>query len=672
MDGNRNHSKTLSGDVPRELLERYFGFREFRPGQREVVDAVLRGGPVVAVMPTGAGKSLCYQLPALMSDKTVLVVSPLISLMKDQVDTLVARNIAATYINSQLTPQERQFRMTEAITGKYRLIYVAPERFRYDSFLDGLKSVPLGGMAIDEAHCISQWGHDFRPDYLKLPDVVAKLAIHQVCAFTATATPEVLHDISRALHLVNPQVFVYGFRRDNLILRVIPIVRMRDKIDHVVEITQQNPGSGIVYAATRKHVEEITSELRARGVSCGYYHAGMDELDRNSAQDSFMGGEVRVMIATNAFGMGIDKSDVRFVVHYDLPGSVEAYYQEAGRAGRDGKPAECAILFSYADVRIHEFFISRFGMENPDSDPRQVEYRKRLEKAKLRRMVTYCYAETCRHAEILGYFGDKEFVRVPCSACDNCEAAMGVSAPRWARARVKGDPASAAARRERRPKLKDPSLGRPSSENDLQNDPMVTVRKILSAVARSRGRLDAADLIALMRGNSSQLPDDLEKSRSFGILTEVRSNALQELLGELAQRGVLYSASPGAPRWELTPLGISIMRGEQRIALNNVARVGRPAVAPNVVKTADEPKLGDEDLRLLELLKKTRLEVAQAVGVPAFVVAHNSVLVRLAQTKPVSADEMLMVKGLGPVSVERYGHRFLETIQGFLHCRRRG
>ncbi|NUN13903.1 MAG: ATP-dependent DNA helicase RecQ [Myxococcales bacterium] len=660
-----NKINDLPEGAPVRALKQYFGFEEFRPGQQEVVEAVLRGGPVVAVMPTGAGKSLCYQLPAVISEKTVLVVSPLISLMKDQVDALVARNIPATYINSQLNSHERHVRLENAKEGKYRLIYVAPERFRHDNFVENLKRVPLGGMAIDEAHCISQWGHDFRPDYLKLSEVISKLAIPQVCATTATATPEVLDDISRALALENPQVFVYGFRRRNLVLRVIPIVRMRDKVDHVVDLAQHVAGSGIVYAATRKHVEEIACALLARGLTCDNYHAGMDESDRDKAQDRFMNGDSRIMVATNAFGMGIDKHDVRFVVHYDLPGSVEAYYQEAGRAGRDGALSECVILFSYADVKIHEFFISRFGVDNPDADPRQVEIRRHLEKTKLKRMVRYCYAEGCRHVEILGYFGDKERAEVPCSVCDNCQAEMKATMPRWARARVNTEPVARTKRRETSTKLPVRVQDRQRSGSELDHEQTITLQKILSAVARSRGRLNTKDLIALMCGVSQNLPIDLQNSRSFGVMSGAPPQNLQNVLLELTEQGVLYRSARDC--LELTHLGVAVMRGEKRLGLTNpdllIHRVGSGELS----QTKDGGELGVQDAMLLDLLKKTRIEAAKEDGVPAFVVAHNSLLVRLAQIKPVSPEQLLAVKGIGPVLARRYGNRFIETIRDFLH-----
>jgi ATP-dependent DNA helicase RecQ len=351
--------------VLEDALRRHFGHPDFRPGQLEVVQAVVAGQPVLALMPTGAGKSLCYQLPALLDEAgATLVVSPLIALMKDQVDALAARGLPATFVNSQLAPEERRRRVERARAGEYALIYVAPERFRDPGFLAGLRGARINRMAVDEAHCISQWGHDFRPDYRLLPEAARTLQIPQICAFTATATPEVRRDITRSLQLEQPLLFARGFSRDNLTLRVIQVPRMAVKIDHLVGLARHfDRGSGIVYAATRKHVDSLCETLRDAGLSVGGYHAGLDEGQRTGMQQRFMAGEVRIMVATNAFGMGIDKPDIRFVAHYDVPGSLEAYYQEAGRAGRDGEPAECVILFNYADVRVHEFFIEQIGAD---------------------------------------------------------------------------------------------------------------------------------------------------------------------------------------------------------------------------------------------------------------------------------------------------------------------
>ncbi|HXU09739.1 MAG TPA: RecQ family ATP-dependent DNA helicase [Blastocatellia bacterium] len=341
----------------REALQEYFGFADFLEGQAEVIDAVLEGENAVVVMPTGGGKSLCYQLPAMMLDGLTLVVSPLIALMKDQVDQLVARGLPTTFINSSLTYAETNKRLSEIRRGLYKLVYVAPERFRSQAFMDSIAEVNVRLFAIDEAHCISHWGHDFRPDYLKLKEAAARLRGPKILALTATATERVRADVIEQLGLVNPRLLVAGFDRPNLALRVVHVTTEKEKLATLKHTVKASRGAGIIYTATRKSVEQISAKLKMAGLNVEAYHGGMTEPERTRAQDRFMSGQLQAIIATNAFGMGIDKRDIRFVVHYHLPGSIEAYYQEVGRAGRDGLPADCLLLFNYADTRTQQFFI---------------------------------------------------------------------------------------------------------------------------------------------------------------------------------------------------------------------------------------------------------------------------------------------------------------------------
>jgi ATP-dependent DNA helicase RecQ len=343
--------------LAREALQQYFGFTDFREGQAEVIESVLAGRDTVVVMPTGGGKSLCYQLPALMMDGVTLVVSPLIALMKDQVDQLAARNIASTFINSSISYAETSKRLSKLRMGEYKLVYVAPERFRSQAFMDSIAETQVRLFAVDEAHCISHWGHDFRPDYMRLKEAAHRLGRPQIIALTATATPQVRADISEQLGITDPHVSVAGFDRPNLALRVLHTATEKEKLDVLKHLIQTSTGSGIIYAATRKSVEQISTKLKLAGLSIELYHGGMDEGERSRAQDVFMSGKAQAIVATNAFGMGIDKPDIRFVAHFHLPGSIEAYYQEVGRAGRDGLPAHCAMLFNYADTRTQQFFI---------------------------------------------------------------------------------------------------------------------------------------------------------------------------------------------------------------------------------------------------------------------------------------------------------------------------
>lgn len=339
------------------VLNQHFGFTSFREGQPPVVESVLAGSDTVVVMPTGGGKSLCYQLPALMLKGATVVVSPLISLMKDQVDSLQSKNISATFINSALTFEEQRERVSDLRSGRTKIVYVAPERFRSQHFVETLKAINVSLFAIDEAHCISQWGHDFRPDYLRLKQIIQEIGRPQIIALTATATPYVRADIIEQLSLREPKAFVSGFDRPNLTLNVIHIQKEKEKIENIKRLAHSHKGSGIVYASTRKAVEQVLGKLKAANLSVVGYHAGMSDEERTKAQDDFMHGRAQMIAATNAFGMGIDKPDVRFVVHFNMPGSIEAYYQEIGRAGRDGLPATCALLFNYADKRTQDFFI---------------------------------------------------------------------------------------------------------------------------------------------------------------------------------------------------------------------------------------------------------------------------------------------------------------------------
>jgi ATP-dependent DNA helicase RecQ len=338
-------------------LRKHFGFDDFREGQRDVIGSILEGKDAVVVMPTGSGKSLCYQLPAMILDGATLVVSPLIALMKDQVDALRARGLPATFINSSIPESEQRARIEALRRREHKLVYVAPERFRSSRFNSALQSIPISLFAVDEAHCISTWGHDFRPDYLRLRNVIRSLGKVQTLALTATATPYVRSDIIQQLGLTQPQTFVSGFDRPNLSIQVIHTERERQKIAHIKRLAQRINGSGIIYASTRKSVEQVGMKLKDAGLSVVTYHAGMSDSIRIKAQDDFMGGRKQMIVATNAFGMGIDKPDIRFVVHYQMPGSIEAYYQEIGRAGRDGLPSTCVLLFNYADKNTHDFFI---------------------------------------------------------------------------------------------------------------------------------------------------------------------------------------------------------------------------------------------------------------------------------------------------------------------------
>src|SRR6476646_7347357 len=355
----------LTIDDATDYLRKHFGFEDFREGQRDVIATILSGKDAVVVMPTGSGKSLCYQLPAMMMEGATLVVSPLIALMKDQVDALQARGLPATFINSSIPESEQHARIESLRRREHKLVYIAPERFRSSRFNAALQSIPISLFAVDEAHCISTWGHDFRPDYLRLRHVIRSLGNIRMLALTATATPYVRSDIIQQLGLEKPQTFVSGFDRPNLRIEVVHTEKEREKITRIKRLAQAHDGSGIVYTSTRKAVEQVGRELKKAGLSVATYHAGMSDAVRVRAQEDFMSGRTQMIVATNAFGMGIDKRDIRFVVHYQMPGSIEAYYQEIGRAGRDSLPSTCVLLFNYADKNTHDFFIEGSYPELP-------------------------------------------------------------------------------------------------------------------------------------------------------------------------------------------------------------------------------------------------------------------------------------------------------------------
>jgi len=399
-----------------EALNRYFGHTAFRPAQETLIDALLSGRDVLGVMPTGAGKSICYQIPALMLDGVTLVISPLISLMKDQVAQLKQGSVPAAFINSSLTMEQYREVMRRAGEGRYKIIYVAPERLGNADFLRFSQETPIALVAVDEAHCVSQWGQDFRPSYLKIATFVEKLRNRPVVgAFTATATREVKKDITRLLHLSDPLNLTTGFDRPNLYFEV---VKPENKSRYFYELIGQRDGMcGIVYCATRKTVESVCAELRRRGVSATRYHAGLEDVERRLNQDDFIQNRISVMVATNAFGMGIDKPDVRFVFHYNMPKNLESYYQEAGRAGRDGKPSDCILLFSENDIRTAESLIRDSGKngELTEKERKTVRYR---DVVRLDKMIRYCEIDSCLRSYILRYFGEK--LKARCRNCGNC------------------------------------------------------------------------------------------------------------------------------------------------------------------------------------------------------------------------------------------------------------
>ncbi|NOT60911.1 MAG: RecQ family ATP-dependent DNA helicase [Acidobacteria bacterium] len=610
-------------------LEKHFNFSRFREGQAEVVRAVLAGFDTIVVMPTGGGKSLCYQLPALLFPGTTIVVSPLIALMKDQVDALIAREIDVTFINSSLDGEEQYARMRAMQQGKYKLVYIAPERFRNTRFVEAMRVVRVSLFAVDEAHCVSQWGHDFRPDYLRLKDAIADLALNgqrpQVIALTATATPTVREDIAKQLALLNPASFVAGFDRHNLNLRVVQCKTDDERKRRVVQIAKQATGPGIVYAATRKAVEEVAGLLKANDVNAEGYHAGLNERVRTQMQERFMGGELQAIAATNAFGMGIDKSDLRYVTHYNSPGSLEAYYQEVGRAGRDGLPSIFTLLFSYKDKMVHDYFIeNNYPPRELIESVYQVIFQQDLEYVRLSAKEIGkslgIKSDMCINSSLIVLEKAGHIERLQGSNEDGGRGVrmvdgevVGKLRVNWSELRRRED----AERRKLRDmfdfayhekclrqfilryfgdkkettncrcsnchpgKLAAKLLKATTAETTEVEEAEVTtraltdaehvvVRKILSCVARVEGRFGKGTVANVLRGSQAKavLHHELDKLSTYGLLREYSQDDLTRFINSLIVAGCLTQTSSVYPTVSLTPLGREVMQDKRRVELD--------------------------------------------------------------------------------------------------------
>jgi ATP-dependent DNA helicase RecQ len=600
-----------------EALAR-FGLAAFRHGQREVIEAVMAGRPTIAVLPTGAGKSLCYQLPAVALGGLAVVVSPLISLMKDQVDALSARGIRATFINSSVDPGAREARLRAAVRGELSLLYVAPERFRAPGFAAELAKARPALFAVDEAHCIAEWGHDFRPDYARLGEVVAQLRPPRLIALTATATPDVREQIGRQLAMRDAAVFVRGFDRPNLHFSVVPAGGDIDKLGHVSSLLAGvGDAPALVYAATRKKAERVAEALRARGRRAAAYHAGLDDDERSRVQEDFMAGEVRVVVATNAFGMGVDKRDVRLVVHHDLPGSAEAYWQEAGRAGRDGAPARCVLLFNHGDVRLREFLIAN-GENGSKPEALQAAERERL-----RAMMGYAYARGCRRSYLLGYFGDPE--GGACSGCDACDQRRG------------------------------PAIA-------VDDETQLLIRKVLATVARIDGCFGRTKIALALEGSTAREIADagLDRLGTFGVLRGRRHGWVLDLLGALEAGGLIASVGDEYPRLQITRDGREVMHDRARSTVAPPA--DRSPRAPRAVASRAQPVAIEREDPLFERLRQLRARIAAEAKMPAFYVFHDRTLAELAREQPRTRDDFARISGVGPMKLAKYGDAFLAEI----------
>jgi ATP-dependent DNA helicase RecQ len=639
MTGNPAHGAARD---PAGELRRHFGHPSFRPGQEAIVQAVLDGRDVLAVMPTGSGKSIGYQLPALLLPGVTLVVSPLIALMKDQVDELNRRGMAAAAINSVMSPADRREALDAALRGRLKLLYVAPERFASDRFMQQLGEIPVARFAVDEAHCVSEWGHDFRPDYRRLQAAAARCRRSDgaagrppVVAFTATATPEVRDDIVALLGQVDPAVFVTGFDRPNLSMDVRAVSGPNEKHRLLPGIVGTR--RALVYASTRKNAERAAESLREAGIPADPYHAGLDDRERSRVQEGFADGAIRVVCATNAFGMGIDRPDIDLVVHFEIPGSLEAYYQEIGRAGRDGRPADVVLLWNYADVRTREFFIEKDAVDDGPGprraavDPVERERRRDLDRRKLARMVAYADTTACLRSALLRYFGERDVP--PC--CGNCGPCR---------------------RRTR-----------------LTPEEVLRLRKILSGVARAGERFGRRKIAAMLAGRTEELPDALTRLTTTGILRDEGLEAVERWIDRSVASGLLRASDDKYRTLSLTRDGRDVMTGRASEVFMN-APAPPPAIdasrGPRLKRRGSKAAVagrGDRsvppDERLIDSLRAWRRATAAERSVPPYVVLHDRTVAALAAARPATLDELADVPGIGPAKLAAYGPQLIDLLK---------
>ena len=602
----------------RETLKVYFGYDSFREGQEDIIDTIISGGDVLAIMPTGAGKSICYQVPALLLPGITLVISPLISLMQDQVKALNEAGIHAAFINSSLTDNQISKALSLAARGVYKIIYVAPERLESFEFLDFVSQVDISMVTVDEAHCISQWGQDFRPSYLKIVEFIKKLSKRPiVSAFTATATEEVKEDILCILSLVNPHVVVTGFDRQNLYYSV---EHMKKKDDFVIDYIEKHPSdSGIIYCSTRKNVDNLFELLFKRGVPVTKYHAGMNTESRKKSQDDFIYDRTPVIVATNAFGMGIDKSNVRYVIHYNMPQSMENYYQEAGRAGRDGEPSQCILLFSAQDVIINKFLLEKKDFSGlSDEDAVLVQQR---DYKRLQIMEGYCSTTRCLRNYILSYFGEK--TAGPCDHCGNCH--------------------------------------RQYKEIDMTAE----AKQIINCVAETRGRYGLVIVLGtLMGANRARLRElGTVNYKTYGVLKGHSEAELRAVISQMIAEGYLFQTEG---QYSVIKLGdISPLRDENTRVVMRTFEEKKPD-KNKIVRKRSTDSLTASGYDLFEILRKLRLEIAREEALPPYIIFSDKTLIDMCVKLPAARESFLNVSGVGVTKLDKYGQRFLDAIHTFL------
>ncbi|WP_303940368.1 DNA helicase RecQ [Veillonella infantium] len=592
------------------MLETYFGYTSFRPAQEAPIASLLRNEDVIGIMPTGAGKSICFQIPALCKAGLTIVFSPLISLMKDQVDGLLVQNIPAALINSTLTQAEFNKTMYEVRSGKIKLLYIAPERLGSNFFCNVLRALPIAQVIVDEAHCISEWGHDFRPSYRLIGEWLNSLPKRPIVgAFTATATKYVENDIKKLLGLDKANVYVTGFDRPNLSFSVI---RTPKRMDYVVHYVRQHANeNGIIYCATRKDVDRVYENLTRAGIKVGHYHGGLSDEVRREMQNAYADDKLQVMVATNAFGMGIDKSNVRYVLHYQMPRNMESYYQEAGRAGRDGAPAECILLYSGQDVQVHKYLIEQ-SIETPE--------RQEVELRKLQSMIDYCFCSNCLRKYMLNYFGESTVW----TTCDNCSSCKG-----------SGDKVNVTKE----------------------------AKAIFRAIMGTDERYGASMITSIVRGERTDriVRAGHDALPVFGLLSNVDEKSIKGLIQQFVASGYLRSSSGKYPVLSLTAGAEEVLSGHKEVEEIR-QHVSVPSRTSRSTSTTSRGKSSSGSGGLFEHLRQHRKRLAEEAGLRPYLIFPDTVLIDLANLRPTTLGEFGNVKGVGEAKLKKYGLSFLQAI----------